>query len=257
MRNPSSRSPAVWRHAPWIVAVLLAGCGQKDGNGFLQEGQLIGGGTKQVSGARPVGGFLPQPSLLAPGSSGQADLVYINPSTQFASYNNVIIDPVAIWTTTDSSLSSTTPDQRKALANKAHANLYNAIAKRCRMVQTASPGTLRMRFALVDAKATNATENTLATYTPYASTAYNLASLTFNNGVGYFAGTATGEGYATDARDGTLVWQAVDERGGTTSLAENTLNTWLDVDHAMQAWSEQVADRLQQLGACQRGHSRS
>ena len=114
-----------------------------------------------------------------------------------------------------------------------------------------------MRFALVDAKSTNAAENTVATYAPYVGPAYNVGSLAFNNGVGYFAGTATGEGYATDARDGALVWQAVDERGGTTSLAENTLNTWLDVDHAMQAWSEQVADRLQQLGACQKRSAQS
>jgi hypothetical protein len=49
---------------------------------------------------------------------------------------------------------------------------------------------MRMRFALVDAKIPNATVNTVATYTRYASTAYSLASLAFNNGVGYFAGTA-------------------------------------------------------------------
>ena len=79
-----------------------------------------------------------------------------------------------------------------------------------------------------------------------------MASLAFNNGVEYFAGTATGEGYATDATDGALLWQAVDKRGGTTALAENTLNTWLDVDHAFQAWSDQLATRMQELGACRR-----
>ena len=88
--------------------------------------------------------------------------------------------------------------------------------------------------------------------TPYASTAYSLGSLAFNNGVGYFAGTATAEGFATDASTGALIWQVVDKRGGTTSLAENTLNTWLDVDHAFQAWSEEIASRMQQLGACSR-----
>src|SRR5207302_2236073 len=80
--------------------------------------------------------------------------------------------------------------------------------------------------------------------------AYSLASLGFNNGVGYFAGTAAAEGYATDATTGTLLWEAVDKRGGTNAVAENTLNTWLDVDHAFEAWSEQLASRLQELGAC-------
>ena len=55
------------------------------------------------------------------------------------------------------------------------------------MVTAPSPGTMRMRFALVDAKIPNSTVNTVATYTPYASTAYSLASLALNNGVGYFA----------------------------------------------------------------------
>jgi hypothetical protein len=69
----------------------------------------------------------------------------------------------------------------------------------------------------------------VATYTPYVSTGYGLASLAFNNGVGYFAGTAAAEGYATDAATGALLWEAADKRDGTTALAENTLNTWLDV----------------------------
>src|SRR5207248_9892559 len=67
-------------------------------------------------------------------------------------------------------------------------DLYNALSKRCQMVTSASPGTLRLRIALTDATTPNATVNTVATYTPYVSTAYSLASLGFNNGVGYFAG---------------------------------------------------------------------
>jgi hypothetical protein len=218
---------------------------------MFQTGQVIGGGTKQIAGVQPVGGFLPQPSLLAPGSSGQADLVYINPSANFASYNQVMLDPVSIWAGPGSSLSSVSPDQRRALANTAQADLYKALSKRCRMVQTASAGTLRIRVALVDAKPSNAVENTVATYAPYVGAAYGLGSLAFNNGVGFFAGTATAEGYATDANSGTLLWEAVDKRGGTTAMVENTLNSWLDIDHALQAWSEQLASRLQQLGACQ------
>ena len=162
-----------------------------------------------------------------------------------------MLDPVAIWTEPGSQLSSLPESQRLALTNSFYSDLYKAMAKRCRMVTTPSRGTMRMKIALIDAHSTNAVENTVATYAPYASTAYNLGSLAFNHGVGYFAGTATAEGYATDATTGALIWQGVDKRGGTTSLAENTLNTWLDVDHAFQAWSEQIASRMQQLGACQ------
>ena len=229
----------------------LAACGESGGmGGTFQTGQIVGGGTKQIAGVQPVGGFLPNPSLLNPGGAGQADLVYRSPTANFASYNKVILEPVAIWAAPDSQLNSVPRDQREAAANTFYSDLYKALSRRCQMVTTPSPGTMRMRFALVDAKIPNATVNTVATYTPYASTAYGLASLAFNNGVGYFAGTATAEGYATDAATGGLLWQAVDKRGGTTAVAENTLNTWLDVDHAFQAWSEQLASRLQALGAC-------
>ncbi|MBV9202217.1 MAG: DUF3313 domain-containing protein [Alphaproteobacteria bacterium] len=217
---------------------------------MFQTGQIIGGDTKQLTDVQPVAGFLPEPSLLHRGGAGQADLVYRSPTANFASYNKVILEPVAIWAAPDSQLNTVPAAQRQAAVNKFNSDLYNALSRRCQIVTSPSPGTMRMRFALVDAKIPNATVNTVATYTPYASTAYSLASLAFNNGVGYFAGNATAEGYATDATNGGLLWEAVDKRGGTTAVAENTLNTWLDVDHAFQAWSEQLASRMQELGAC-------
>jgi hypothetical protein len=230
----------------------LTACGQSGGGlgGMVQPGQIVGGGTKQIAGVQPVGGFLPNPSLLNPGGAGQADLVYRSPTANFASYNKVILEPVAIWAPPDSPLNTVPLEQRQAAANAFYSDLYNALSRRCQMVTAPSPGTMRMRFALVDAKIPNSAVNTVATYTPYASTAYSLASLAFNNGVGYFAGTATAEGYATDATNGGLLWEAVDKRGGTTAVVENTLNNWNDVDHAFQAWAEQLASRMQELGAC-------
>jgi len=240
-----------WRILTLATIATLAACAESGGlGGMVQPGQIIGGGTKQIAGVQPVGGFLPNPSLLNPGGAGQADLVYRSPTANFASYNMIILEPVAIWAPPDSQLNTVPVEQRQAAANTFYSDLYDALGKRCQMVTSASPGAMRMRFALVDAKIPNSTANTVATYTPYASTAYSLASLAFNNGVGYFAGTATAEGYATDATDGGVLWEAVDKRGGTTALVENTLNNWNDIDHAFQAWSEELASRMQQLGAC-------
>ena len=235
-----------------IIAGALAACGQTSGGGMFQPGQVIGGGTKEIRDVQPVAGFLPNASLLQPGGSGRAALVYRNPTANFSQYNKVLLDPVTIWTAPDSQLNNVPQNQRQAAADRFYSDLYNALSKRCQMVTSLSPGTLRLRIALTDATTPNATVNTVATYTPYVSTGYGLASLAFNNGVGYFAGTAAAEGYATDATAGTLLWEGVDKRGGTTAVAENTLNTWLDVDHAFEAWSEQLASRLQELGACRR-----
>jgi hypothetical protein len=68
---------------------------------------------------------------------------------------------------------------------------------------------LSLRASVVDVPV-----NTVATYVPYP-----LASNVFNKEIGYFTGTATVEAYAKEATEGRLLWEAVDKRGGTTSMA--------------------------------------
>jgi uncharacterized protein DUF3313 len=97
---------------------------------------------------------------------------------------------------------------RQALANQFTSDLATALKAHCRMTTQSGPGTARLRFALVGAKEPNAALNTVATYVPYVSTAYGAASYLFNKDVGYFAGTATVEGYATDTSNGAVLWQA-------------------------------------------------
>ena len=224
---------------------------QQDPNATIQAGQLVGGGTKQMAlDAPPVGGFLPRPELLRPGGPGRANFVYLNTNVDISNYKKIMIDPVTIWSGPNSELNKVPADQQRALANLLYSELYNALKGHCTLTQKAEPNTLHFRFALVDTKEPNATINTVATFAPYASTAYSVASFAFNKGVGYFSGTATGEGYATDAVNGTLLWQAVDKRGGTTTLVANTLDNWRDIRHVFEAWGVLLRTRLQQLGVC-------
>jgi hypothetical protein len=217
----------------------------------FQVGQLVGGGTKQITkDVTAAGGFLQQPELLAPGGPGRAALMYLNPKVSMSKYQKILLDPVTIWAGPQSGLNSVPADQQLALANTLYSDLFNALKTNCEMAKTPSPNTLHMRFALVDTKVPNATLNTVATYAPYASSAYSAASFVFNKGVGYFAGTATGEGFATDAADGTLLWEAVDKRGGTTTLVANTLDDWRDIHNVFEAWGVQVRTRLQDMGVC-------
>jgi hypothetical protein len=223
---------------------------QQQPSGTFQAGQVVGGATKQMAVGAPVGAFLPQPGLLVSGGAAQPDWVYINSSVNMSSYSKILLDPVSIWAGPNSALNSVPADQQEALANAFYSDLYNALKDHCQMVRTAAPGTLHLRFALVDTKEPNATINTVATYAPYASTAYSVASLAFNHGVGYFSGTATAEGFATDATTGTLIWEAADKRGGTTAMVADTLDNWRDVRHAFEAWGAQLRGRLVALGVC-------
>lgn len=241
-----------WSIIAPLVITPLAAC-SSSGNSPLdiQPGQIVGGATKRIDQVQPVSGFIPNPSLLHPGGKGHAALFSVNNEVSLSSYNKIMLDPVQIWTVPGSKLSAVPATQRTAAATTFYSDLFTALKKRCKIAKTPEPGTMRLRFALVDAELPNPIVNTVATYTPYASTAYSLASYAFNGGVGYFAGTATAEGYATDSVSGTLLWQVVDKRGGTTALVENTLDTWLDVHHAFETWSTQLVKALQADGVCQ------
>ncbi len=167
--------------------------------------------------------------------------MYLNPN--IAQYRNVMIEPVTIWAAPHSELNSMPADQRRALANVAYSDIYDALKEHCTMVQNASPGTMNFHFALVDTKEPNAVLNTVATYAPYGvSTAYSVASLAFNKGVGYFSGTATGEGYATDAVNGTLLWEAVDQaRWNHGRHRGYASDNWRDIHHVFEAWESSFA----------------
>jgi hypothetical protein len=91
------------------IVGLLTACGQNGGDGLIQPGEIIGGGTIEMKDVRPVEGFLPNTSSLRPGGSGQPDLYYRNPTANFSSYNKVILDPVVIWAPPNSAFNSVPP----------------------------------------------------------------------------------------------------------------------------------------------------
>lgn len=206
--------------------------------------------TKQITNVEPAGGFLPQPELLKPGESGQVALVYLDPSTNWASYQKVMLEPVTIWAGPDSRMNNLSPEQRQHFANAFFGEMYNAISQRCQMVTTASPGTVNLRFALVDAEASEPALNTISTYVPQARLLSTVGGYAFNSGAGIFTGSATMEGYATDATTGKLLWEGVDKRAGANVPGTNTFNSWADVDYALKAWAEQAGTRIDSLGLC-------
>ena len=243
------RLQALRRAAAFLALPLaLAAC---DKTQDLQVGRLVGGATVQVRDVEPVGGFLPSPNLLEPGGQGAAALVYRNTGVNMARYNAVILDPVAIWTGPDSPVASLPRQQRLTLANTFTSDLATALrGGGCKVVRNPAPGAIRLRIALVDATASRPALNTVANYAPYVSAAYAVGSRRLNKGAGYFAGSAQIEGYATDASNGALLWQAVDKRAGTSSMLENTLDTQLDIHHAFQDWAKKGVERLKFLGIC-------
>jgi hypothetical protein len=210
--------------------------------------------TKQVAMKEPppASAVLPDPALLQRGTSGEVSEVYLNPDVRWASYTKVMLDPVTIWTGPGSDMAKASPKEQKALADAFYTELHNAVAKRCEVVTEPSPGTMRWHVALVDATSANPFLNTISTYEPHIHLLDVAAGYAFNDGVAYWVGEATAEGYARDATTGVLLWEGADERAGTKAFGRDTFNSWDDVDNAFKAWAEQFARRLDELGACPR-----
>lgn len=217
-----------------VVAALVAACAP----------------TKQISDVKPMGSFLPDPSLLQSGKDGQAALVYLNPNANWPSYNKMMLQPVTIWLGDKSSLSDIPPERRQKFADALFGELYNAASTRCTMVDAPATGAINVRFAIMDAEASNPTLNTISTYVPQARLLSTLGGYAFNSGAGVFTGSATIEAYATDATTGELLWQAVDKRAGANAIGSDTFNSWADVDNAFKAWAKQFGVRMTDLGVC-------
>lgn len=206
--------------------------------------------TTQITNVQPVDGFLPEPELLQPGKEGQAALTYLNPNANWPSYTKMILDPVTLWSGENSQLDNVPPERRQAFADALYGELYAAASTRCQMVSKPSPGAVIVRFAIVEAEASNPTLNTISTYVPQARILSTLGGYAFNDGAGVFTGSATVEGYAVDATTGEVLWQAVDKRAGANAIGSNTFNSWGDVDNAFKAWAKQFGQRMTKLGVC-------
>jgi hypothetical protein len=207
--------------------------------------------TEQVAmQAPPAPSFLPNPGLMQKGQSGQFDRVYLEPGANWGSYTKILLEPVTIWTGPGSDMDKTSPQTQKALAGSLFTDLYNAFSKRCQMVTEPSSGTAIVRVALIDATSVNPTLNTISTYEPHIRLLDILAGKAFDNGVAYWVGTATIEGYGKDATTGALLWQGADERAGTKAWGRDTFNSWDDVDNGFKAWAAQTDKRLAALGVC-------
>ena len=243
--QPGGKVARCARYVPWVTLALVGlvgGCA---------KGDIVGGNTKQITGVQVIDGFLPQPELVAQNPGTLWDQTYMKPGLDFHSYNAIYVNPVTIAADPNSKLVSVPPDQLNKLADTFYADVFDAVSKSCKIATAPGPGVVSFHIALSDATTSNGVVKTVATYTPYLNVAYKAGSMAFNNGVGYFAGTATAEAYATDGATNDLLWEGVDKRGGNAPMLQNTTDSWLDVHNAFKAWAAGMVTKLQQAGICE------
>lgn len=198
-------------------------------------------GTRGRGAPEGVGFFGADASKLQKGSGDDWARLYRNSAADFPSYDKLILDPVGIWADADGNLKNVSATDRQRIANNFQTLIYKSTSRYFTMVSEPGPGTLRLRTALTNAKASSRTLDTISTVVPQLRATTTLAG--YATGKPAFTGEAAFAFKLTDAETGETLAMGADKRIGTKTLSGST-DSWSDVNDALEYWANLAAYRI-------------
>jgi hypothetical protein len=217
--------------------------------GLVLTVSMLGCATTKQARDVESSGFLTDYSMLKEGQEGEASKIYINPvyERQYCkTYDKILIEPVAIWARDGSNLGDLPSEDRQTLVNHLHGSIVSELGKYYQIVQTAQPGTLKIRTALTEAEGSWVVLDTVSSFVPQLLVTSEPKEVATETAT--FVGKASAEVEITDAITGELIAAAVDDRVGEKSLTGVT-SQWDDVDSVFDFWAGRIAFRLANCGA--------
>lgn len=188
-------------------------------------------------------GFLGDYSQLKAGGDGKALLVYINPKADFKSYSRILMDPIKLYASSESSLNNLSKDDQMKILNYADAAIREKLAKDYVFVHEPGPNVMRLRIALTEAEDANVTIDTISTIIPIGLAINSLTALA--TGSWAFVGSAGVEAELMDSQTGTRLAAAVDRQGGGKITGKgDKFDEWRTVKSAIDLWAERLQKRL-------------
>ena len=212
----------------------------------VTAGIVLLGGCPTTRQTRTVekSGFLGDYSQLREGGTGEAQLVYIRPGVAWVRYTKMMIDPVTIWTSGDSTVANVSEADRQLLADYLDASLRNSLQQSYTLVDRPEANTLRLRVAITDAKGARVALNTVSKIVPQLRVLTTVGGLATDTQL--LVGRAGVEAEIVDGVSGERLAAAVDRRAGTKAL-RGGVSTWSDVENAFDYWSDRLRTRLAEL----------
>lgn len=192
-------------------------------------------------------GFLGDYSQLKKGEGDQAQWVYIRPGVRWASYTQVMIDPITAYAIPGNPLAKLPKEQLNALASYLHATLREQLSQDYQIVSTAGPGVLRLRVALTEAGAGRPVLGVLSSVAPPSIAISALKTVATGQGTG--TGSARVEMEMLDAQTKVRLAAAVDAQAGNKRDFFGNFNKWDDAQDAFDNWAAQLHTRLRELRA--------
>jgi hypothetical protein len=216
--------------------------------GLVLTVSLLGCATTEQAREVKSSGFLGDYSMLKEGQKGEALKIYINPNYQQSckTYDKILIEPVTIWARDSNDLAELSSADRQTLVNHLHGSIVSELGNYYQIVQTAQPGTLRVRAALTEAEGSWVEPDTASSFLPHMLVMSKPKELT--TGTATYVGKASGEVEITDAVTGERIAAAVDRKVGEKSLTGVT-SQWDNVDRVFDFWADRIAYRLANCGA--------
>ena len=226
-----------------MAGALVTGCAQTTG----QSPDVIQRVQGDTPAAPPPSGFLGKDYALlqapAADSDQKAELAYISPNGNFASYNKIMIAPVTFWADDDSKVSA---QDQQTLCDYFNNVLTETFSKNFTVVNEPGPGVAKLSVALSDASSAVPVLRTISVIVPQAHV-INIIKYGLT-GTYAFVGSATGEAKLTDSVSGTLLAAWSDKQFGTAAVRNATVWQWGDADNAMNYWANGLDEKLASLG---------
>ena len=214
---------------------------------LLGQAMLTSGCAKTVR-ARKVtkSGFLDDYSQLKPTKGNElAQLLYIDFDTDWHAYSNIYIEPITIWTAKGNDMEGVDKGDLQKLADFFYAALVEQLEKDYNLVQGPGPGTLRIRFALTEADASNVPLDIVSSVVPTNLAADYVKYLA--TGTHMFVGKMGAEMELRDSISNERLGAAVFVRTGEKmDFSADTVNKWGDVHEASLQCAEILRLRFEQ-----------
>jgi len=184
-------------------------------------------------------GFLDDYSLLHRGGQGEVALLYRNPQARWTSYDKVLFEPVTLWRSGRKSLDPVPEGDLLRLISDLEDAIRRRLGTGFQLVEAPAPGTMRIRLAITEARATDPVLDVLR--------GRGGADVTPGDGpldpeTRRFIEHAEIEGEIRDANTNQLLAAGVARR---RREGAHPIDTWADVDRALAFWAERVCGRLE------------
>jgi hypothetical protein len=188
---------------------------------------------------RDLSGFLDDYSLLRPGGAGDLPLVYRNPDARWSTYRKVLVEPVTLWRSGRNALAPIPEEELLRLVSHFEAAVRNRLGDGFELVDESAEGTLRLRLAITEARASDPVLDVL-TATDEGKFRRDVGQL--GPEMRQFLEDAAIEGELRDAETNALLAQGIDRRRGGY---QRPLSNWADLDRALELWVDRMCSRLE------------